>query len=156
MIDKDNNEDQSQVSLVADLVDRAYKMLMRREYSAEELRKKFRNLASQQIVESAIERLISLNAQSDERYAEMLCRARFNAGKGPVRIKYDLSQQKISDEIIESAMADYDGKWKSLADEIRTRKFGEHTPENYTEWSRQARFLQQRGFSSAQIGHFDG
>ena len=156
MIGSDNYEGQSQDSLVADLVDRAYKMLMRREYSAEELRKKFRNLASQQIVESAIERLISLNAQSDERYAEMLCRARYNAGKGPVRIKYDLSQQKISGEIIESAMADYDGKWKPLADEIRIRKFGESPPENYAEWSRQARFLQQRGFSSAQIGHFDG
>ena len=129
---------------------------MRREYSAEELRKKFRNLADREIVETAIDRLIALNAQSDERYAEMLCRARFNAGKGPVRIKHDLSEQRIAEEIIESAMAEYDGKWKSLAEEIRARKFGDNPPENYLEWTRQARFLQQRGFASAQIGHFDG
>ena len=129
---------------------------MRREYSAEELRKKFRNLADREIVETAIDRLIALNAQSDERYAEMLCRARFNAGKGPVRIKHDLSEQRIAVEIIESAMAEYDGKWKSLAEEIRARKFGDNPPENYLEWTRQARFLQQRGFASAQIGHFDG
>jgi len=129
---------------------------MRREYSAEELRKKFRNLADREIVETVIDRLIALNAQSDERYAEMLCRARFNAGKGPVRIKHDLSEQRIAVEIIESAMAEYDGKWKSLAEEIRARKFGDNPPENYLEWTRQARFLQQRGFASAQIGHFDG
>jgi regulatory protein len=156
LIDNEYNEDQSEEALVADLVTRSYKMLMRREYSAEELRKKFRNLAARETVETAIERLIALNAQSDERYAEMLCRARFNAGKGPVRIKHDLSEQRIASEIIESSMAEYDGKWKPLADKIRSRKFGEKPPENYTEWARQARFLQQRGFSAAQIGHFDG
>ena len=156
MIDSEYDEDQPEEALVADLVARSYKMLMRREYSAEELRKKFRSLAPKETVEIAIERLITLNAQSDERYAEMLCRARVNAGKGPVRIKHDLSTQRIDDEIIESAMAEYDGKWKSLAEEIRSRKFGEKPPENYSEWTRQARFLQQRGFSTAQIGHFDG
>ena len=156
MIDSVLSEDESEENLVADLVARSYKMLMRREYSAEELRKKFRNLADREIVETAIDRLIALNAQSDERYAEMLCRARFNAGKGPVRIKHDLSEQRIAVEIIESAMAEYDGKWKSLAEEIRARKFGDNPPENYLEWTRQARFLQQRGFASAQIGHFDG
>ena len=156
MIDSVLSEDESEENLVADLVARSYKMLMRREYSAEELRKKFRNLADREIVETAIDRLIALNAQSDERYAEMLCRARFNAGKGPVRIKHDLSEQRIAEEIIESAMAEYDGKWKSLAEEIRARKFGDNPPENYLEWTRQARFLQQRGFASAQIGHFDG
>jgi regulatory protein len=156
LIDSVLSEDESEENLVADLVARSYKMLMRREYSAEELRKKFRNLADREIVETAIDRLIALNAQSDERYAEMLCRARFNAGKGPVRIKHDLSEQRIAEEIIESAMAEYDGKWKSLAEEIRARKFGDNPPENYLEWTRQARFLQQRGFASAQIGHFDG
>jgi regulatory protein len=156
LIDSVLSEDESEENLVADLVARSYKMLMRREYSAEELRKKFRNLADREIVETVIDRLIALNAQSDERYAEMLCRARFNAGKGPVRIKHDLSEQRIAEEIIESAMAEYDGKWKSLAEEIRARKFGDNPPENYLEWTRQARFLQQRGFASAQIGHFDG
>ena len=135
MIDSVLSEDESEENLVADLVARSYKMLMRREYSAEELRKKFRNLADREIVETAIDRLIALNAQSDERYAEMLCRARFNAGKGPVRIKHDLSEQRIAVEIIESAMAEYDGKWKSLAEEIRARKFGDNPPENYLEWT---------------------
>ncbi len=152
----DTFEDNSEEALVAELISRAYKMLMRREYSAEELRKRFRNFASVATVQTAIERLIALDAQSDERYAEMLCRARYNAGKGPVRINHDLSEQRIASEIIESAMAEYEGKWKALADEIRVRKFGEKPPENYSEWTRQARFLQQRGFSSAQIDHFDG
>jgi regulatory protein len=156
LIDSEYNEDKSEETLVADLVARSYKMLMRREYSAEELRKKFRDLATRETVETVIERLISLNAQSDERYAEMLCRARFNAGKGPVRIMHDLSQQRIASEIVESSMAEYEGKWKSLAEEIRLRKFGAKPPENYSEWARQARFLQQRGFSTVQIGHFDG
>ena len=154
---KNNDKDQSEEpEYAALLTDRAYKMLARREYSAHELRQRFRQQAPEQICELVIENLIAENAQSDHRFAEMLCRSRYNAGKGPVKLIHELNSHYIDPIIIEQAMAPYDGLWKDLANQVRIRKFGEKPPVDFKEWARQARFLQGRGFSSDQIEQFDG
>jgi regulatory protein len=155
LINSDSEEsDLSEKEILTDLIQRAYKMLARREYSVQEIRNKFRSENDTEIIDAVIEYLIENNSQSDQRYAEMLCRSRFNAGKGPLKLLHELRNQNIDEEIIELTMSDYSGKWKNLADEVRVRKFGEELPDNFSEWSRQARFLQQRGFSSEQINQF--
>lgn len=146
--------DLSEKEILADLIQRAYKMLARREYSVQEIRNKFRSESDSEIVGAVIEHLIESNSQSDQRYAEMLCRSRFNAGKGPIKVLHELRNQNIDEEIIELAMCKYSGKWKALANQVRVRKFGEELPDNFAEWSRQARFLQHRGFSSEHIDQF--
>ena len=51
-------------------------------------------------------------------------------------------------------MAAYSDDWRELADRARRKKFGDGAPRDFRSWSRQARFLQQRGFTREQIGTF--
>ncbi len=129
-------------------------MLSRREYSVYQLKTRFRRMAPEEEIETAIQRLIENNAQSDFRFAEMICRARFNSGKGPVKIVHELSQNQVDSVIVETVMAAYQNRWHDLADSVRIRKFGRKPPPSYTEWARQARFLQQRGFGAEYIPEF--
>lgn len=99
--------------------------------------------------------LIELDAQSDSRFTEQRCRWRYQTGKGPLKLRHELSQHQIAAPIIEQAMAAYDEKWEALAFEVRRKKFGEKAPTSFKEWARQARFLQQRGFGSAHIKPYD-
>lgn len=142
-------------TLIPTLRDKAFQLLARREYSARELRQKFQALAPASICDRVLVELTDEDAQSDWRFAEMLCRSRFNAGKGPVKLIHELKSHEISSEVIDAAMAEYDTLWEESANEVRVRKFGEHPPSSFKEWTRQVRFLQQRGFSSEHIGHFD-
>ena len=53
-------------------------------------------------------------------------------------------------------MSDYETKWPTLAAEVRCRKFGEQAPASYKDWARQARFLQQRGFTTEHVEFYAG
>jgi regulatory protein len=156
-----NKEDYNQSSqsteneLIAVLKDKAYRLLARREYSVYELRQRFRALAQPHICEQALAELVDQGVQSDRRFAEMLGRSRFNAGKGPVKLKHELNEHKIDAEIVESVMDEYNDLWLESADMVRRKKFGEKPPASFSEWAKQARFLQQRGFTSAHIGNFE-
>ncbi len=156
-----NKEDYNQSSqstekeLIAVLKDKAYRLLARREYSVCELRQKLKVLAQPHICDQVLAEFIDQGEQSDRRFAEMLGRSRFNAGKGPVKLKHELNEHKIDPLIIETIMDDYSERWVESAHLVRIKKFGETPPENFSEWARQARFLQQRGFTSAHIGQFE-
>ena len=135
--------------------DKAYGLLSRREYSARELTQKLAKWASAGLIEQIIGELQKAGAQSDERFAEMLCRSRYNNGKGPVRIRLELSNHGIDDDLIQAAMAPYSGEWRALAEQVRARKFGAEPPASYSEWAKQARFLQQRGFGTEHVAGYD-
>jgi len=141
--------------LSAVVKDKAYQLLARREYSVCEMRQKFKALAPSHICDRAIAELIDQGEQSDKRFAEMLGRSRFNAGKGPVKLEYELNQHRIDPVIIETIMDTYNELWVESANQVRLKKFGDKPPVNFSEWARQARFLQQRGFTSEHIGHFE-
>ncbi len=160
MINSDNSgQDRPQeAELDCQLIDRAYALLSRREHSAHELRQKlkqkFAGRLGDETCDEIVGRLTRQGAQSDERFAEMLCRSRFNAGKGPVRLQRELQEHQIEDHLIDAAMTQYNDSWRDLAEQVRGRKFGCSPPSSYAEWAKQARFLQQRGFSTAQIRQY--
>ena len=134
------------------LTERAYGYLSRREYSARELAGKLKKHGPSTAVQRVIDRLQKRGEQCDTRFAEMLCRSRFNSGKGPVRLLHELKQHDIDDDIIAAVMLEYEDHWSELAERVRAKKFGDVAPASRQEWSRQARFLQQRGFS---VSHFE-
>lgn len=145
------------------LRNRAYRLLARREHSAWELRRKLESAqppsdGARSGVQSAIARLLTelaeQGAQSDFRFAEQLCRWRYQNGRGPLKLQYELSEHQIEESLVKQVMADYDKKWPQLATEVRCRKFGDTPPTCYHEWAKQARFLQQRGFTAEQIGSY--
>ena len=136
------------------LRDKAYRLLASREHSVWELRRKLASKppAAQhpQQVERLLAELAEQGAQSDFRFAEQLCRRRYQSGRGPVKLRHELAQHQIEKTMVERVMSDYETKWCALAAEVRRKKFGD-PPANYREWARQARFLQQRGFDAEQI-----
>ena len=156
MIEKDNfNSEQSGEALIKSLTERSLKCLVRREHSAWELGRKLANHGPSDAVEQVIGQLQSRGQQCDTRFAEMLCRSRFNRGKGPARLLHELREHRIDDEIISATMLEYEDRWTELANRVRSKKFGEAAPGSLQEWSKQARFLQQRGFSASHFGRYE-
>jgi len=128
----------------------AIRLLSRREHSKKELKRK---LLERDFDSHTIDNiLISLqddNLQSDDRFAECYVRSKVRKGVGPVRLRRDLHEHEISDEMIDCYLHDY--KWRQLAVEVRQKRFGLALPENFEERAKQMRFLQYRGFSTEQI-----
>lgn len=130
---------------------RATAALARREHSECELRQKLKLRDEFDLAGEVIEALFVDDLVSDERFAHMLCRSRFNKGVGPVRIEHELNQHQIRAEWIEAAMAGYAHRWVDQLQDIKQRRYGDSAPVDYKSWAKQARFFQQRGFTSAQI-----
>ena len=121
--------------------------LARREYGQAELIKKLADKGYiYRIVEQAVTTLTDEGLQSDDRFAESFVQSRINQGKGPVRIRLDLSQRGISDAITEMAIEQCAADWHGLAREVRVRKFGAGKPADFKAKAKQMRFLQYRGF----------
>ena len=89
--------------------------------------------------------------QSDDRFAGAFVQSRINQGKGPVRIRLDLSQRGVSDAVIEMALEASAADWHGLAREVRERKFGPGEPADFKAKAKQMRFLQYRGFEQDHI-----
>jgi len=126
------------------------RLLSRREHSKKELKRK---LLERDFDSHTIDNiLISLQTdrlQSDDRFAECYVRSKAQKGIGPVRLRRDLCEHEISDEIINCYLHGQD--WQQLAVEVRQKRFGSALPENFKECVKQMRFLQYRGFSTGQI-----
>jgi len=108
------------------------------------------------LLDRLLAELVAAGAQSDARFAEHLSRWRFNTGRGPVKLRFELTEHQIAPELIEQVMAEYESHWHESAARTRARKFGDKAPGDYKTWAKQARFLQQRGFKSEHIEPFDG
>ncbi len=148
--------DKTQMIATQKLKDKAYQLLARREHSCHELRQKLARHDRDGQLESVMDALMIENAISDYRFAESLARSRYRAGKGPLVLEQELCHHRIAEEIIRQVMTGYQDAWRNLAEEVRRKKYGTAPPETYAEWAKQARFLQQRGFTAAEIGHYDG
>ena len=135
---------------------KAYRLLGRREHSAWELRRKLQHAEHPELVERLVAELTAEEVQSDFRFTEQHCRRRYQNGRGPVKVRYDLAQHRIEETLVERVMSGYETKWPALAAEVRCRKFGEQAPASYKDWARQARFLQQRGFTTEHIEFYAG
>ena len=131
---------------------KAMDFLARREYGQAELIKKLSDKGYiRKIVEAAVVALTSEGLQSDDRFAEAFVQSRINQGKGPVRIRLDLSQRGISDAVTEMAIEESAADWHGLAINARLRKFGTCKPVDFKAKAKQMRFLQYRGFEQDHI-----
>ncbi len=129
----------------------AIAQLARRDFASGELRLKLESQGyDKALVAALIADLTQERVLDDARYAEHYVAYQAGRGLGPLRIAADLRARGISDPLIDSALGT-GPDWRKLAHEVRIRKFGAETPEEWAERTRQARFLQYRGFSSDHI-----
>lgn len=126
----------------------AMDLLSRREHSRKQLFDKLsqRGFEAEEI-NQAVDYLQLENLLNDERFAESYLNMRVQKGYGPLRIRQELSIKGISSDIIEKTMVNLSGEWTELMKQQREKKFGVEIPSDYREKMKQARFLQNRGFS---------
>ena len=127
-------------------------LLMRREHSGRELEDKLtaRGYAPETVAE-VLAALAARNLLSDARFVEEFVAARVRRGDGPAKIRNALHGKGVDAEQLEAALAAHHEEWPALAESVRRKRFGAARPQNYAERARQARFLQQRGFTAEQI-----
>lgn len=84
---------------------------------------------------------------NESRFTEAYTRSRASRGYGPIRIRQELLQRGVPDEIIDETLYSLpDINWQELGDAVRVKKFGEKKPTQYIERMKQLKFLHYRGF----------
>ena len=128
----------------------ALAVLARRDHGSPELAANLteRGFAAD-LVATLIEALQDERLLDDVRYVEHFVAAHARRGHGPMRIRQDLRQLKVAEELVSPALARAD--WAAVCREVRVRKFSADIPADWAEKTKQARFLQYRGFSSDHI-----
>lgn len=130
---------------------RALGLLVRREHSERELKRKL-NLrgVSSEDARAAVAKLKAAGWQDDGRFAENLVRSRAAAGFGPVRIRAELAMHGLDREAIAATLEEFEGDWASIACDLVSRRFGP-TGGDHARQRKAADLLVRRGFTGAQI-----
>ncbi|HET9836030.1 MAG TPA: regulatory protein RecX [Rhodanobacteraceae bacterium] len=129
--------------------DRGLSMLARREHSRRELRTRLEHGGYDEAeAGEAIKRLGEQNYQDDERFGEMLLRARIAHGYGQARIRAELRSHGLDPGAIEALIASAEVDWNALALAQLRKKYGSKPAADHAERVRRAQFLSRRGFSA--------
>ena len=132
----------------------AVALLARRDFSISELtRKLIEKGFTRDAVDAAVARLAAANALNDQRYGTNVVAYRARRGQGPARIRNELRKAGVAAELVEEAIKPEEDApdFVKLARQARERKFGAEIPKDWKQRSKQARFLQYRGFSTDHI-----
>ncbi len=123
-------------------------MLARREHSRRELLHKLQlRFSDIDLIEETLNKLVDAGWLNEFRFVEAYIRSRAARGFGPMRIRQELLQRGIVDELIEEKLYNLsDINWQELAEQVRVKKFGEEKPKQYSERMKQLKFLHYRGF----------
>lgn len=130
----------------------ALRLLARREHSRLELDLKLRQRKIEApIIQAVLDEYEANDWLSDERFADVFARQRFDMGYGPLKIIAELQQRGIRRPPgWLSEMTDQ--QWIESATLLRDRRFGlSDIREDWDEKGRQGRFLARRGYSSDHI-----
>ncbi len=130
----------------------ALDFLARREHSEQELRQKLEARADDNDeVATVLQKLKDERLQSDERFTEAYVHHRVNAGIGPLKLRHELRQKGIEESLADVSLAAMDDQWDAMMRQQRERKYGSTIPADYAARMKQARFLQNRGFSPESV-----
>lgn len=100
----------------------AIRALGRREYSEFELRSKLERRFEGDVVAQVLETLVADHLLSDERFTEVFVRSRIARGQGPVRIRKELRQRGISDELMDHFLTFDSAFWLEQAQAVAERR----------------------------------
>lgn len=130
----------------------ALKMLARRDHSEFELQTKLEQRGYPlTAIKSVLNEYKSANYLNDNRFTESFVRWRRSRGYGPLKIKYELKNKQISDELIADHLKIADNAWVLEAKTVLEKKFRGQPPQDFKETAKRMRYLQQRGFTQSQI-----
>lgn len=138
-----------------DVESTAIAFLAMREHSRFELRRKLaRQFHDEALVGAVLDDLETRNLLSDQRFAESYVDQRSRKGFGPLRIRAELSERGVDNELIAELLDERALEWRDSLREAASRKFGDGPASDRRELARRSRFLQQRGFPTGLIGRY--
>lgn len=124
----------------------AMDLLARREHSVQELQRKLRQRGAEpELIEPELQKLVDEGLLSEQRYLESYIRSRALSGRGPARIREELSQRGLARQAIEAGLEEADVDWQEQLQDVWQRKFGEK-PADQKAFGKQVRFLLYRGY----------
>ncbi|MBU2978002.1 regulatory protein RecX [Alteromonas sp. C1M14] len=128
------------------------RMLSRREHSSQEVYTKLsqKGFASEDFI-PVVQGFLDADILSDSRYAQMRVRACAAKGVGTCRIRAELKQQHISEQLIDDAVVEAEVDWFALAKQVKQKKFGQQKESDFKLRQKQMQFLHYRGFTQEQI-----
>ena len=124
--------------------------LSRREHSSKEIYQKMsRKVESKEILLESIKELERDGLLSDERFAESYFQSRKRRGFGPLRIKSELIQRGVKENLFYSLEKEID--WSSNALDALKKKLNGKMPQETKEILKLKNFLNYRGFEFQDI-----
>ncbi len=134
------------------VIEATIQLLSRRDHSQYELKQKLALKGYEESdIAQAIEFCITHNYLDDLRYAKSQVRQHAYKGHGERRIRQELSQKRVTETVIDSALEQEPQDWFELAKASAAKKFKHGRAREPKEYVKQVRFLQYRGFSFEQI-----
>ncbi len=125
--------------------------LARRDHAAEDLRRKLLEKGyDSSVVAPLLDALRAEKLLNDRLYIENFVAYHAARGQGPLRVRAELRRKGLAGPMVEECLAAY-AEWIARLREARRKKFGASVPADHAESQRQARFLNYRGFTGAQI-----
>lgn len=130
----------------------AMDLLARRDHSRREIYRKLSPRVDQvYLLDLVLEQLSKDGLQSDERFVESYIRFRRLKGMGPTRIKVELREKGIAENLLADSICKDESIWMETIKKILQKKYGGTTPQTAKDMAKWIRFLTYRGFEYDQI-----
>ncbi|MCU0833615.1 MAG: recombination regulator RecX [Chromatiaceae bacterium] len=143
------------MTLDAELRRDAIALLARREHSRRELARKLAARGYEPTeVDGVLDELCTRGLLSDARMAEVYVAERLQKGFGPLRLRQELHERGVADELVDPLLEQDPQDWLARMAQVSAKKFGAGRPADAKEWTRRARFLQYRGFPPELVARF--
>ncbi|MEH0390333.1 recombination regulator RecX [Vibrio mimicus] len=130
----------------------ALQLLSRRDHSEYELQQKLALKGHQtEVIDEVVKYCLELGYLSDVRYAASQARQMVHKGYGEQRLRQQLKDKRVAEDVIEQVLAEQAIDWFELAKEVAHKKFKTGISLERSQYAKQVRYLQYRGFSFDQI-----
>ncbi|ENM5768756.1 recombination regulator RecX [Vibrio mimicus] len=130
----------------------ALQLLSRRDHSEYELQQKLALKGHQtEVIGEVVKYCLELGYLSDVRYAASQARQMVHKGYGEQRLRQQLKEKRVAEDVIEQVLAEQTIDWFELAKEVAHKKFKSGISLERSQYAKQVRYLQYRGFNFDQI-----
>lgn len=130
----------------------ALQLLSRRDHSEYELQQKLALKGHQtEVIGEVVKYCLELGYLSDVRYAASQARQMVHKGYGEQRLRQQLKEKRVAEDVIEQVLAEQTIDWFELAKEVAHKKFKSGISLERSQYAKQVRYLQYRGFGFDQI-----
>jgi regulatory protein len=102
-------------------------------------------------LEPVLDHLARRGLQSDARFAEQFLAARMRRGSGPLRIRAELRQRGVAEDLIARELDIEPEAWLECLRLVYERKYGSAPAGDRKELARRIRFMESRGFGGELI-----